>query len=154
MALSKGFSALRLNRTNVRRLRLRGGFWGCCKQLVAASPVEDLNAPQISVIRATPYIAHRRGMPMPTKRKLAAKKAARTREVRSAGKNAAKTRKLKATGRKAAKTRKRKAPARKAVATKKLRSAAAEAPPTVAGAQAVAPEVLPAPAETPDIIMD
>jgi hypothetical protein len=57
-----------------------------------------------------------KGIPMPTKRSLAATKAARTRKLRAAGK-------------KAAKTRKRRAAARKAVATKKLQAVAPEAPP-------------------------
>jgi hypothetical protein len=60
-----------------------------------------------------------KGMPMPTKRSLAAKKAAKTRKLRSAGK-------------KAAKTRKRRAAARKAVATKKLKAAAAAVSSTTA----------------------
>ena len=93
---------------------------------------DDLNAPQIRVIRATPYIAHRGGMPMPTKRSAAKKKAIRTRELKSADRKAAK--------------RKRRAVAGKAVATK--------LPPAVAGAQAVAQEVPPATTETPDIIED
>lgn len=83
-----------------------------------------------------------RGMPMPTKRSLTAKRAARTRKLRSAGKKAAKTGKLKAAGRKAAKTKKRKAPSRKAVATKRPVAAAPEV-------QVVPTEVPPAAAEVP-----
>ena len=64
---------------------------------------------------------------MPTKRSLAAKKAARTLTLKSAGK-------------KTAKTKKRRTAARKAVATKKPQAAVLEA--------------LPAVAEAPDITMD
>ncbi len=81
---------------------------------------------------------------MPTKRSLAAKKAARTRKLRAAGKKAAKTRKRRAAGRKAVGTRKRRAAARKAVTTKKLRAAAAQAPPAPAEVQAAPAEVPPA----------
>ena len=91
---------------------------------------------------------------MPKKRSSAAKKSARTPKPKSASKNAAKTGKLKAAGRKAPKTKKRKAPARKAVATKKLRAVVVEARPAVVRPQAVAPEVPPAVAEAPDIILD
>ena len=91
---------------------------------------------------------------MPTKRRTTAKKAARTRKLRVVGEKAAKTRKLKAAGTKASKMRKRRAPARKAVATKKLRAVVVEARPAVVRPQAVAPEVPPAVAETPEIILD
>ena len=53
-------------------------------------------------------------------RSAAAKKAARTRRLRTAGKKAARTRKLRAAGKKAAVTRKRRAAGRKAAATRKL----------------------------------
>jgi len=65
-------------------------------------------------------------------RRAAAKKAARTRKLRTAGKKAARTRRLRAAGKKAALTRKRRGAARKAAATRKVKQEQVSSLPSVA----------------------
>jgi len=76
-------------------------------------------------------------------RKAAAKKAARTRKLRTAGKKAAKTRRLRAAGRKAVLTRKRRAAGRKAATTRKLKKeqSATTSVPTAQSAPNTQPEI-------------
>jgi hypothetical protein len=109
------------------RFHAENAFWSSPKHWPSLSLQNDLNVPQVSVIRTGPYILLiARGMPMPKRSKAGAKKAVRTRKLKVAGKKAVKTRTLKAAGTKETNTTKRRAAAWKAAATEKPRDVVAE----------------------------